>query len=315
VGEDAVDTLRDYLKEQGYDPDHGRVSFLDIVYGRVQEGTKASQETLRDKATTYGQKAVDTLHSKVENARPEYKNETGNSDPDWENIHEHSVRLNDRKISRLLSPLYGAHMGRVSTPKKGMVKWSPAYSFVVLDKDDKEVTKVLARNILPQWGLDDRLTIKEFKDRWYNHPERLQLIELDVGDFRRFAGAMTLGDAQVAALRKVSGRLNIALLTPGTRLVIACTVSLKSQDKIARAMETKKTWVKYRKKIVAKGRMWFTARKVADQLLEVTCWHTKDLDNDGNVGVAKVKTAQMSPYEWGAARKILFKQGYTESEV
>lgn len=216
---------------------------------------------------------------------------------DWEQINGYTVPNADRN-----HPLFKRYMGK----RQVRGSWVPNLTIRVLRDGELSNDYVAISDFGPWSLLSDNRLIKEFTRRWYQDCGRLTMAMVPVSKDKARIGAYMLLPKEWRATKRVSRFL---LGREEAQLVLCCPMSVPSAEKHNRQDQPK---LKYRKSVLSKGQRWITTKKVGPMLLAVTCWLCKEQGREGYAVVPLAKT-EMTPYEWGARKKELLRDGWTES--
>ena len=217
---------------------------------------------------------------------------------DWEQINSYTIPNPDAA-----DPLYKRSMGKRLVGKS----WVPNLTVRVLQEDGKLSKDYVAlADFGPWWLLSESKLVKEFQRRWYQDCSRLQVLDVPMSKDKVRIGACMLLPQEWRATRRIQRFL---FGREEAQLVLCCPMSIKSAEAHERAKQPR---LKYRKSVLGKGQRWITTKKVGPMLVEVTLWLCKEQGREGYV-VVPLKKAEMTPYEWGARKKELLRDGWSES--
>lgn len=216
---------------------------------------------------------------------------------DWEQISSYTIPNPDAA-----DPLYKRSMGKRLVGKS----WVPNLTVRVLQDGKLSKEYVALADFGPWWLLSESKLVKEFQRRWYQDCSRLQVLDVPMSKDKVRIGACMLLPQEWRATRRIQRFL---LGREEAQLVLCCPMSLKSAEAHERAKQPR---LKYRKSVLGKGQRWITTKKVNPMLVEVTLWLCKEQGREG-YAIVPLKKAEMTPYEWGARKKELLRDGWSES--
>ena len=147
--------------------------------------------------------------------------------------------------------------------------------------------------------------VKEFSRRWYQDCTRLQVMDIPVAKDKVRVGACMLLPQEWRATKRIQRFL---LGREDAQLVLCCPMSVPSAEAHERAKQPR---LSYRKTVMTRGQQFVTTKKVGPMILEVTCWLSKEQGN--GYAIVPQKKTEMTPYEWGATKKRMLREGWTES--